>query len=472
MRWWKSFGGWRAEQMPEVKIIRRYVDDPDQYKIDTYIRHGGYEPLKKALAEMQPDDLVEMVNASGLRGRGGAGASAGMKWKFMPKAPTPQRPNYLIANADESEPGTFNNREIIEKDPHQLLEGLIISAYALRCRTTFIYCRGEFVLGAQRLAQAIQEARDHGFLGENILGSGFGTDIILHRGAGAYICGEETALMDSLEGRRGHPRSRPPFPAIQGLYGMPTTIQNVETLCNIPLLVRHGVEWFRSMGTEKSPGTKILSVSGHVKRPGNYEIILGTPLRELIHDICGGMRDDRELKAVIPGGSSMPMLPASMVDVVLDFDSLAAAGSALGSGGVIVFDETTCIVRVCQWIAHFYAHESCGKCVPCRIGTDWIYKIITRIENGHGRLEDLDLLRDACVSLGGERMLDSRSYCPLGDAAAWPIIWGGLKHFRDEFEYHIRHRHCLAGPDAGPRKAAVVTGSPAHADHLPLVPAH
>src|SRR5438876_2166913 len=328
--------------MPEVKIIRKYLDDPEQYKIDTYIQHGGYESLKKALGEIQPDDLVEMVKASGLRGRGGAGAATGMKWAFMPKEPPPTRPNYLICNADESEPGTFNNREILEWDPHQLLEGMIISAYALRCRTSFIYCRGEFVFGAQQLAQAIREARERGFLGENILGSGFSTDIILHRGAGAYICGEETALMDSLEGRRGHPRSKPPFPAVQGLYACPTTIQNVETLCNLPHLVKNGVEWFRAMGTEKSPGTKILSVSGHVKRPGNYEIILGTPLRELIHDICGGMRDDRELKAVIPGGSSMPMLPASMVDTPMDFDSLAAAGSALGSGGVIVFDETTC----------------------------------------------------------------------------------------------------------------------------------
>src|SRR5438093_3733308 len=306
MRWWKSFGRWRAEQMPEVKIIRRYVDDPDQYKIDTYIRHGGYEPLKKALAEMRPDDLVEMVNASGLRGRGGAGASTGMKWKFMPKEPTPQRPNYLIANADESEPGTFNNREILEKDPHQLIEGMIISAYALRCRTTFIYCRGEFVLGAQRLAQALREARERGFLGENILGSGFSTEIVLHRGAGAYICGEETALMDSLEGLRGHPRSKPPFPANFGIYGMPTNINNVETLCTVIHIVANGPDWFKSMGSERSTGMKIISVSGHVKRPGNYEIVMtSTTMRELIYDICGGIREDRELKAVIPGGSSM-----------------------------------------------------------------------------------------------------------------------------------------------------------------------
>jgi NADH-quinone oxidoreductase subunit F len=458
--------------MPEVKILRRYLDDPEQYKIETYIAHGGYESLKKALTEMQPDDLIEMVKASGLRGRGGAGAAAGMKWGFMPKEPTPQRPNYLIANADESEPGTFNNRELLEKDPHQMIEGMIISAYALRVRTAFIYCRGEFVLGAQRLARAIREARERGFLGENILGSGFSTDIILHRGAGAYICGEETALMDSLEGKRGHPRSKPPFPAVAGLYGMPTTIQNVETLCNLPHLVREGVDWFKSMGTEQSPGTKILSVSGHVKRPGNYEITLGTPLRELIYDICGGMREDRELKAVIPGGSSMPMIPASMVDTPMAFETLQAAGSALGSGGVIVFDETTCIVQVCQWISHFYAHESCGKCVPCRIGTDWVHKIINRIENGQGRMEDIGLLREACIGLGGERMMDSRSFCPLGDAAAWPIMWGALKHFQEEFEYHIRHRRCLVSTDEAPRKAAVLSSSEAPSHHLPLVPTH
>jgi NADH-quinone oxidoreductase subunit F len=346
---------------------------------------------------------------------------------------------------------------------------MIISSYALRCRTSFIYCRGEFVLGAQRLAQAIREARERGFLGEKILGSGFSTDIILHRGAGAYICGEETALMDSLEGRRGHPRSKPPFPAVQGLYAKPTTINNVETLCNLPHLVRHGVEWFRSIGTEQSPGTKIMSVSGHVKRPGNYEISMGMPMRELIDDICGGMRDDRELKAVIPGGSSMPMLPTSMVDTPVAFETLQAAGSALGSGGMIVFDETTCIVRTCQWISQFYAHESCGKCVPCRIGTDWIHKIIARIENGQGRMEDIDLLREACIGIGGERMMDTRSFCLLGDAAAWPIIWGGLKHFQDEFEYHIRHRRCLVSEKTTDDRRQVT--ATAHA-RLPLVPAH
>jgi len=454
--------------MPEVRILRKWVDDPKQYQIETYIQHGGYQALPKALKEHSPDDLVELIKASGLRGRGGAGAGTGMKWGFMPKEPTPKRPSYLIANCDESEPGTFNNRELVENDPHQFIEGLIIAAYAIRVRTAFIYCRGEFALGYQRMAEALREARERGFLGENILGSGFSLDIILHRGAGAYICGEETALMDSLEGRRGHPRSKPPFPAVSGLYGCPTTIQNVETLCNLPHLVRNGVEWYHTMGTQQSPGTKILSVSGHVKKPGNYEITLGTPLKELIYDICGGIRDDRELKAVIPGGSSMPMIPASMVDVPMAFETLQANGTMLGSGGVIVFDDTTCIVQVCQWIARFYAHESCGKCVPCRIGTDWIEKILGRIENGLGRMEDLDLLMDACRQLGGDRMMDSRSYCPLGDAAAWPHAWGALKYFREEFEHHIRHRRCLVPQEFSDARR------PVEAEHhdLPLVPTH
>jgi NADH-quinone oxidoreductase subunit F len=429
--------------MPEVRILRKWVDDPDQYQIETYIKNGGYQALPKALKEHTPDDLVEMVKASGLRGRGGAAFPTGVKWGFMPKEPTPARPNYLICNCDESEPGTFNNRELIERDPHQLIEGVACSAYALRAKKAFIYCRGEFGLGYQRLLGAAKEARAKGFLGEKVLGTDVEIEIIVHRGAGAYICGEETALMDSLEGFRGHPRSKPPFPAVAGLYAKPTTINNVETICNIPHLVLNGVEWFRSMGTEKSPGTKILSVSGHVNRPGNYEITLGTPMRELIYDICGGIPNGRELKGAIPGGSSMPVLPASLVDVAMDFDALREAGSALGSGGMIVFDDTTCMVQVSEWIARFYAHESCGKCVPCRIGTDWIAKIIHRIENGAGRMEDLELLRSACVNLGGERMGDSRSFCLLGDAAAWPIQWGTLKFFRDEFEYHIRHRRCM-----------------------------
>lgn len=436
--------------MPEVRIIRKFVDDPEQYTLRRALENGYYTGLRKALGELKQDEIIEMVRASGLRGRGGAGAPCGMKWGFMPKEPTEARPNYLICNADESEPGTFNNRELLEYDPHQLIEGMVISAYALRVRKMFIYCRGEFVWAAQRLSDAIAEAYAHGFLGENILGSGFSTDLILHRGAGAYICGEETALMDSLEGRRGHPRSKPPFPAVQGLYGAPTTINNVETLCNLPHIVNHGVEWFRSMGTEKSTGTKIFSVSGHVRKPGNYEITMGTPMSELIYDIAGGIRDDRELKAVIPGGSSMPMIPKDVVmKTNMDFESIQAAGSMLGSGGFMAFDETTDIVQVCEVISRFYKNESCGKCVPCRIGTDWLHKTIHRILNGQGRREDLDLLKGICVNLGGERMMDSRSFCPLGDAAAWPILWGGLKWFQNEFEYWIEHKCSPVGRERG-----------------------
>jgi len=436
--------------MPLARILTKWVDDPEQIGIEKAMERGYYKAARRAILEMQPDELIEIVKASGLRGRGGAGAPTGMKWGFMPKAPTPERPSYLICNADESEPGTYNNRELMEKDPHLLIEGMIISAYAIRCRTTFIYIRGEMVLAAKILADAIAEARRKGFLGENIFGSKFSTDIILHRGAGAYICGEETALMDSLEGLRGHPRAKPPFPAVQGLYGMPTTINNVETLCNLPYLVNEGVEWFRAMGTEKSPGTKIFSVSGHVKKPGNYEIIMGTSMKELIYDIAGGIRNDNDLKAVIPGGASMPMLPKEIcMEANMDFESLQAAGSMLGSGGFIVFDDTTDIVQVCEVIARFYKNESCGKCVPCRIGTDWIHKIISRIIAGRGRPEDIDLLKGVCVNLGGEKMMDSRSYCPLGDAAAWPIIWGGLKFFQDEFEHWINHKESPVGLPAG-----------------------
>src|SRR5688572_12951871 len=311
--------------MPEVRILRKWVDDPEQIKISRAEEHGYYQHAKKAVLDMQPDEIIEYVKASGLRGRGGAGAPTGMKWGFMPKEPTKERPSYLICNADESEPGTYNNRELMEKDPHLLIEGMIISAYALRVKTMFIYIRGEMVLAAKVLNDAIAECYAKGYLGENIFGSNFSTDLIVHRGAGAYICGEETALMDSLEGKRGHPRSKPPFPAVQGLYGMPTTINNVETLCNLPFLVTNGVEWFRSMGTEKSTGTKILSVSGHVNRPANYEIVMGTPMEELIYDIAGGIPNGRDLKSVIPGGSSMPMLPKEIaLKTNMDFESLQA----------------------------------------------------------------------------------------------------------------------------------------------------
>ncbi len=435
--------------MPEVKLLRKWVHDPDQRRMETALGRGYYEAARKALREMKPDEIIDLVRASGLRGRGGAGAPCGMKWGFMPKEPTADRPNYLICNADESEPGTFNNRELMEMDPHMLIEGMIISAYAIRVRTMFIYIRGEMVIAAKILADAIAEAYARGFLGEKVFGSDFSVDLILHRGAGAYICGEETALMDSLEGRRGHPRSKPPFPAVQGLYGKPTTINNVETLCNLPFLINHGLEWYRSMGTEKSTGTKIFSVSGHVNRPGNYEITMGTPMMELI-EIAGGMRDGRELKAVIPGGSSMPMITRELAEKTnMDFESIQASGSMLGSGGFIAFDDTTDIVQVCEVIARFYKNESCGKCVPCRIGTDFLHKIIQRITRGQGRREDIELLKGVCVNLGGERMMDSRSFCPLGDAAAWPIMWGALKHFQHEFDYWIENRRSPVGRELG-----------------------
>ncbi len=436
--------------MPEVRILRKWIDDPEQIKISRAEEHGYYQNAKKAILEMQPDEIIEIVKASGLRGRGGAGAPTGMKWNFMPKEPTKERPSYLICNADESEPGTYNNRELMEKDPHLLIEGMIISAYALRVKTLFIYIRGEMVLAAKVLNDAVAEAYAKGYLGENIFGSKFSVDLIVHRGAGAYICGEETALMDSLEGKRGHPRSKPPFPAIYGLYGMPTTINNVETLCNLPFLIANGSDWFRSMGTEKSPGTKILSISGHVKKPANYEIVMGTPFQEIIYDIAGGIRDDYDLKACIPGGASMPMLPKDKIlECTLDFESLQANGSMLGSGGCMVFDETTDIVQVCEVISKFYKNESCGKCVPCRIGTDWINKVINRILHGQGRPEDINLLKGVCVNLGGERMMDSRSFCGLGDAAAWPIMWGGLKYFENEFDYWIRNKRSPVGRELG-----------------------
>jgi NADH-quinone oxidoreductase subunit F len=436
--------------MPEVRILRKWVDDPNQIKIETAMQHGYYAAAKRAVLEMKPDEIIDIVKAAGLRGRGGAGAPTGMKWGFMPKEPTDARPSYLICNADESEPGTYNNHELMLQDPHLLIEGMIISAYALRVKKMFIYIRGEMVLTAKVLSDAIAEAYKKGFLGENIFGSKFTTDLILHRGAGAYICGEETALMDSLEGLRGHPRSKPPFPAVQGLYGMPTTINNVETLCNLPWLVNEGVEWFRSMGTEKSTGSKIVSVSGHVNKPANYEITMGTPIEELIYDIAGGIPNGRDLKAAIPGGASMPMLPKEiLLKTNFDFESLQAAGSAVGSGGFMVFDDSTDIVQVCEVIAQFYKNESCGKCVPCRIGTDFIHKIIGRITRGQGRPEDIKLLRSMCINLAGERMMDSRSFCALGDAAAWPIIWGGLKHFEHEFLYWIDKKSSPVGLPVG-----------------------
>jgi len=416
------------------KILFKNIDYPEQYKIDVYIKNGGYRALPKALKEYKPDDLVEMVKESGLRGRGGAGFPTGVKWGFVPKD-SPQ-PKYLICNADEGEPGTFKDRSIIEKDPHQLLEGMIISSYAIGAHLCFIYIRGEFSFGAKMLEDAIDEAYRKGFFGDNILGSGFDLDIIVYRGGGAYICGEETSLMNSLEGQRGLTRLKPPFPTTAGVYGNPTVINNVETLSNISHIVSNGAEWFSNIGTPTSPGPKIYSVSGHVKKPGNYELPMGTTLREIIYDHAGGIKDNRALKAIIPGGISTPVLTPDKLDVRMDFDSICQVGSMLGSGAVIVMDETTCMVRAALRMMKFFEHESCGKCTPCREGTFWLSRILERIEKGKGEEGDLELLLDICDNV------DGKTLCPMGDGAVIPVV-STIKNFRKEYQYHIENKKCM-----------------------------
>ncbi|HSJ56644.1 MAG TPA: NADH-quinone oxidoreductase subunit NuoF [Anaerolineae bacterium] len=421
---------------PQRRVLLRNVGVPRGTEIETYVQRGGYRGLEKALREHEPREVVEMVLNSGLRGRGGAGFPTGRKWMFLPKGVYPR---YLVCNADEGEPGTFKDRVLIEEDPHGLIEGITVSSYACEAAHAFIYIRGEYDLGRRRLEQAIQEAYEWGFLGKNIRDSGYNLEMSVISGAGAYICGEETSLLSSLEGKRGHPKLKPPFPASQGLYRLPTIVNNVETLANVPLIVLNGAEWYRQWGTEMSPGLKLFSVSGHVERPGVYELPLGTPMRELIEDVCGGPKDGIPLKAIIPGGSSVPMLPADVaMETTLDYESLSQAGSSLGSGGVIVANEQTCIVRLTKRLASFYRHESCGKCIPCREGTDWMYKILTRIEAGHGRLEDLPLLLDISSNIAG------RSFCPLGDAAIGPVV-SSIQRFRDEYEFHIAEGRCPAG---------------------------
>ena len=415
------------------KILLKNIDNPEAYRLDSYIAGGGYKALEKAFT-IKPDNLIQMVKDSGLRGRGGAGFSTGLKWSFIPKDPTLQK--YLCCNADEGEPGTFKDRGIIDNDPHLLIEGMIISCYAFGASVAYIYIRGEFEFGAKRLEAAIDEAYGRGLLGNDILGSGFSLDMYVHRGYGAYICGEETALIESIEGLRGQPRKKPPFPALAGLYGKPTVINNVETLSLIPAIVERGAEWFKSIGPEKSPGPKIYGVSGHVNRPGLYELPMGTTAREIIYEHAGGIRDGRKLKAFIPGGVTAPMLTEADLDIPMDFDSLAARGSMLGSGAVIVMDETTCMVKTSYIINRFFSHESCGKCTPCREGTSWLTKVLKRMEAGEGRPDDLGLLDSLCNNIFG------RTFCPLGDGAVMALR-GSLKHFRDEFAYHIDHKRCM-----------------------------
>ncbi|UCF78389.1 MAG: NADH-quinone oxidoreductase subunit NuoF [Candidatus Eiseniibacteriota bacterium] len=423
------------------KILLNNIDRPGSERIDTYLSQGGYAALKKALETMKPEEVTKAVKASGLRGRGGAGFPTGLKWSFVPKAVP--GPRYLCCNADEGEPGTFKDRVIIEKDPHLLLEGIAISCYALSVEKAYIYIRGEFVVGAEKLTAAISEAESKGYLGRNILGSGFSLDLHVHRGAGSYICGEETALLESLEGKRGHPRLKPPFPASVGLYGQPTVINNVETLANVPAIVARGAEWFASLGTKGSTGTKLFAVSGHVEKPGVYELPLGVSLRELLFEHAGGMRQGRKLKAVMPGGSSTPVITSEHLDVALDFDSLAAAGTMLGSGAVIVMDDTTCMVEVALRLTRFYKHESCGQCTPCREGLGWLEQLLEGLESGKAGPGDIELLLEVSSSISGKTL------CPMGDAAVVPVE-STVSRFREEYELHLREKRCpLAGSRAG-----------------------
>ena len=414
----------------------KYVEDPDQIKIGTFEAHGGYKAWKKTLTSMQPDEVIAEVKNSGLRGRGGAGFPAGMKWSFIPK--DSPKPRYLVCNADESEPGTCKDRVLMERDPHAVIEGMAIAAYAIGCHQMFIYIRGEFNHCIERMNAAVKEAYEKGHLGKKVYGTGYDLDMVVHSGGGAYICGEETALLNSLEGERGMSRIRPPFPAIEGLYACPTIVNNVETLASVPHIINNGAAWYKTLGTEKSPGSKIFSLSGHVKRPGNYEVELGFPLKKLIYDPAygGGILGDKKVKGVIPGGSSTPFLTADMIDVNLDYESLTEAGSMLGSGAVIVFHEDTCIVWVILKLIHFYRHESCGKCTPCREGTGWLEQIIRRIEEGNGKPGDVEMIEEVCTNILG------RTICPLGDAAVMPIQ-SAIKHWRDEWQYHIDNKKCL-----------------------------
>ena len=410
-----------------------HFDQP--WTLENYLKVGGYQALRKILAEkMTPDAIIAEVKASGLRGRGGAGFPTGLKWSFMPR--NYQGDKYLVCNSDEGEPGTFKDRDILRYNPHLLIEGMAIGAYAMGVKVGYNYVHGEIFESYERMEAACEEARAAGYLGNNILGSDFSFELYNHLGYGAYICGEETALLESLEGKKGQPRFKPPFPASFGLYGKPTTINNTETFASVPWIINNGGQKFLELGKPNNGGIKLFSISGHVNKPGNFEVPLGTPFKKLL-EMAGGMRGGRKLKACIPGGSSMPVLPGEiMMDLDMDYDSVVKAGSMLGTGAIIVMDDTTCMVRALERLSYFYFEESCGQCTPCREGTGWLYRIVHRIETGEGRPEDLDLLLDLCENIAG------RTICALGDAAAWPVQ-GMLKHFRKEFEYHIEHKRCL-----------------------------
>ena len=418
-------------------VLSANWDEQRSWTLETYERFGGYQGLRAAL-RMAPEDVVGLVKDSGLRGRGGAGFPTGLKWSFLPKPDG--KPRYLVVNADESEPGTCKDVPLMMATPQFLIEGSIITAYAIRAERAFIYVRGEVVHVYRRLLRALEEARAAGYLGTDILGSGYDLDIVLHAGAGAYICGEETALLDSLEGRRGQPRLKPPFPAVAGLYARPTVVNNVESIASVPPILANGVQWFHSMGTEKSAGFGLFSLSGHVQRPGQYEAPLGITLRELL-EMAGGVRKGHQLKFWTPGGSSTPLFTDEHLDVPLDFESVGAAGSMLGTRALQIFDDTVCVVRAALRWTEFYAHESCGKCTPCREGTFWMEQVLHRLEDGQGTEADLDKLLDVCDNILG------RSFCALGDGAVSPIT-SSIRYFRDEYIRHFEHGGCPFDPVA------------------------
>jgi NADH-quinone oxidoreductase subunit F len=428
----KVISGALHERHPaETPLISRRWGIKDSRKIDVFLQHEGYRGLEKALKEMTPDGIIDEVKKSNLRGRGGAGFPTGMKWFFVPK--DSPKPKYVICNADESEPGTCKDRPLMEMDPHQLIEGMVIAGRAIGSHQGFIYIRGEYRYVLDIVDAAIAEAYSHGYLGKNILGTGFDFDLLIHTGAGAYECGEESALMESLEGKRGYPRIKPPFPAVVGLYRCPTIINNVETLSAVPSIILEGGEAYANRGTPKNGGTRMLCIAGHINKPGIYEVPLGMNMKKFIYEVAGGIPGNKKIKAVIPGGSSCPLLTGEEIDIAMDYDAVAKAGSMLGSGGMVVMDEDTCMVDMARRIMHFYAHESCGWCIPCREGTTWLRKILERFHAGLGRPEDIDIIADLAKNMLG------RTFCPLGDAAAMPTI-SIMKKWRGEFEEHLKGR--------------------------------
>ena len=419
---------------PKERVFTKNWHKPNSWTLDTYKASGGYEAAQKALS-MDPGAIIKEVMDANIRGRGGAGFPVGRKWSFVPK--DSPKPKYLCVNADESEPGTFKDRYIMERDPHMLIEGCIITCKAVNAHSCYIYVRGEFGLATRRLEAAVEEAYKAGILGKSVLGSGFALDIVVHRGAGAYICGEETALLESLEGKKGQPRLKPPFPAVEGLFGCPTVINNVESIAGVPAIIAKGAEWWKSLSfTKAEGGTKLVGVSGHVARPGVYEVPGGLTLRQVIYDVAGGMRDAKKpLKAVVPGGSSCPILLPHEIDVAFDFDNMRTVGSVMGTGCPTIIEEGTCIVRFLERTLRFYAHESCGQCTPCREGGDWLFKVLHRLESGHGKQSDIDLLENVAAKIEGHTI------CAFGEAIAWPTR-SYVKKFMDEFKAHVAQQKC------------------------------